>query len=308
MPVESEWSLSAPRNITFEEPVDLLDVRLVNGTVNVVGAEGGPARLELTAIGGPPLQVSHRGGKLTVTYEDMWPPKPFSSFQSFRDWFSRKDWGRSADVTLTVPAAAGVAVTVVGAGTVVSGIGGSTTVRGVSGDTTLVGLTGNVRTETVSGRVEAQHLGGDVRCNTVSGDLTVVECTGGRIKADSVNGNVVIDLSPAAPGADLAVTSVSGDVAVRLPATADATVETGTTVGPVSCAFGELRVQDQFGARNITGRLGGGRGRIKVTTVSGAVALLRGPDADERADDRADDRAGGPAEASAETPAQGKVL
>ncbi|WP_058046235.1 DUF4097 family beta strand repeat-containing protein [Streptomyces roseifaciens] len=294
MPVESEWSLSAPRNITFEEAVVSLDVRLVNGTVNVVGADGGPARLELTAIEGPPLKVGHLRGTLTVGYEDLSP-------KTFRNWFSRKDWNRSADVTLTVPTAAGVTVAVVGAVTVVSGIAGSAKVQGVSGDTTLVGLTGDVSTETVSGRVEAQHLGGDVRCNTVSGDLTLVECTGGRIKADSVNGNVVIDLSPAAPGTDLAVTSVSGEIAVRLPDTADATVEAGTTVGPVSCAFGELQVQDQFGARNITGRLGSGHGRIKITTVSGAVALLRGPDADDWADD---DRADGPAEA----PAQGKVL
>ncbi|GGX91405.1 DUF4097 family beta strand repeat-containing protein [Streptomyces hiroshimensis] len=289
MPVESEWSLSTPQNIAFEGPVTALDVRAVNGTVNVVGADGGPARLELTGIDGPPLKVAHQGGRLTVGYDDM-------AQKSRLGWFSRKSWNRSADVTLTVPAEASVTVTVVGAGTVVSGIAGSTKVQGVSGDTTLVGLTGDVRTETVSGRVEAQGLGGDVRCNAVSGDLTVVECTGGRIKADSVSGNVVIDLSPTAPGTDLAVTSVSGEVAVRLPATADATVEAGTTVGPVSCAFGELRVQDQFGARNITGRLGSGHGRIKVTTLSGAVALLRGPDADDWTD------------APAGAPARGKVL
>ncbi|MEW2029717.1 hypothetical protein AB0901_04205 [Streptomyces roseifaciens] len=294
MPAESEWSLSAPRNITFEEPVVSLDVHLVDGTVNVVGTEGGgPARLELTAVDGPPLKVTHQDGVLTLAYEDMWPPK---TFQSLRGWLSRKHWDRSADVTLTVPAAAGVAVAVVGAGTVVSGIAGSTKVQGVSGDTTLVGLTGDVRTETVSGRVEAQRLGGDVRCNTVSGDVTLVEHTGGLVKADSVNGNVVIDLSPAAPGTDLAVTSVSGEVAVRLPANADATVTAGTTVGPVSCAFGELQVRDRFGARDISGRLGSGRGRIKITTVSGAVALLCGPDADDWAG------------AAAEAPAQGKVL
>ncbi|MGK5731204.1 DUF4097 family beta strand repeat-containing protein [Streptomyces sp. URMC 124] len=295
MPVESEWSLATPRNVAFEEPVLSLDVHIVNGTVNVVGADGGPARLELTALDGPALKVTHRRGSLTVGYEDLAP-------NTLRRWLSRTNWNRSADVTLTVPAAADVKVTVVGAGAVVSGIAGSTKVQGVSGDTTLVGLTGDVRTQTVSGRVEAQRLGGAVHCNSVSGDLTIVECTSGRVKADSVNGNTVIDLAPAAPRTELAVTSVSGDVALRLPAAADATVEAGTTVGAVSCAFGELRVHDQFAARNITGRLGSGRGRIKVTTVSGAVALLRGPDTDDWADERTD------ADSAAEAPAQGKVL
>ncbi|MGK5546735.1 DUF4097 family beta strand repeat-containing protein [Streptomyces sp. URMC 127] len=294
MPAESEWSLSAPEKITFEGPVSVLDVTVVNGTVNVVGTEGGPAHLELTALDGPPLKVVHEGGRLTVGYEDL-------SKKTLLGWLGRKSWKRSADVTLTVPATADVKVGVVGASAVVSGIAGDTKVAGVSGDTTLVGLTGDVRTETVSGRVEAQRLGGDVRCNGVSGDLTIVECSGGRIKADSVSGNVVIDVSPAAPGVDLAVTTVSGEVAVRLPSSADATVEAGTTVGPVSCSFPELWVQDQFGARNITGRLGSGRGSVKVTSVSGAVALLEGPDAGDSLDDWADD-------APSDAPAQGKVL
>ncbi|MBF6046000.1 DUF4097 family beta strand repeat protein [Streptomyces sp. NRRL B-1677] len=287
---ESEWSLSAPEKIVFEGPVTGLDVSIVNGAVNVVGADGGPARLELTALDGPPLKVVHQGGKLTVGYEDL-------TRKSLLGWFGRKNWNRSAGVTLTVPATADVKVGIVGASAVVSGIAGDTKVSGVSGDTTLVGITGDVRTETVSGRVEAQRLGGDVRCNGVSGDLTLVECSGGRIKADSVSGNVVIDLAPAAPVVDLAVTTVSGEVAVRLPSSADAAVDAGTTVGPVSCSFPELWVKDQFGSRNITGRLGAGRGQIKVTSVSGAVALLQGPDADDT-DEWADDDA----------PAQGKVL
>ncbi|CAM5406288.1 DUF4097 family beta strand repeat-containing protein [Streptomyces abikoensis] len=298
MPAESEWSLSAPEKITFEGPVTSLDVNIVNGTVNVVGTESGPARLELTALDGPPLRVVHRGGKLTVGYEDL-------TAKTLLGWFGRKHWKRSADVTLTVPATAGVKVGIVGASAVVSGIAGDTKVAGVSGDTTLVGLTGDVRTETVSGRVEAQRLAGDVHCNGVSGDLTLVECSGGRIKADSVSGNVVIDLSPAAPAADVAVTTVSGEVAVRLPSSANATVDAGTTMGPVSCSFPELSLRDQFGARNITGRLGAGRGRVKVTTVSGAVALLEGPDADDSLDDWADDA---PSGAPSDAPAQGKVL
>ncbi|MGW2186970.1 DUF4097 family beta strand repeat-containing protein [Streptomyces sp. NPDC001719] len=277
MPAQSKWSLSAPQKLTFEEPVTALAVRIVGGTVNVVGDATGPARLELSEIDGPPLTVTLDRGTLTVAYDDL-------PWKNFTKWFSRKSWERAVTVTLTVPTGTDVETGVVGASAVVSNISGRTSVRGVNGDVTLVGLTGPVRAETVSGRLEAQGLGGDLHFTSVSGDLTLVESSGGTVKADSVSGNVVVDLAPAAPGPDLTLGTVSGEIAIRLPHTADAQVDANTTSGPLSCGFEELHVNSQFGAKRITGRLGAGRGRLKVTSVSGAVALLRRPDTTDWAD------------------------
>ncbi|MFI1254223.1 DUF4097 family beta strand repeat-containing protein [Streptomyces netropsis] len=284
---QSHWSLSAPRTLTFEEPVTALNVRLVGGTVNVVGTATGPARLELSEIDGRPLVVDLHDGTLVVGYEDL-------PWQNFLKWFDRREWNRTVTVTLTVPAATRVEVGVVTASAVVTGISGRTDVRGVGGDTTLVGLTGAVRAETVTGRLEAQSLSGDLRFNSVSGDLTLVDGAGGTVTAESVSGDVVVDLSPTAQCPDLDITSVSGEVAVRLPHPVDAEVDAGTASGTLSCAFEDLRVGGQWGARKITGRLGTGHGKLKVTTVSGSVALLRRP---------AD-----PGSAPADVPTQGKVL
>ncbi|GAA0471143.1 DUF4097 family beta strand repeat-containing protein [Streptomyces sp. NPDC046215] len=285
-PAPSHWSLSEPRKITFEEPVTALSVRIVGGTVNVVGTDSGPARLEVSAIDGPPLVVTHASGTLTVTYEDL-------TWSGFLKW-PRGKWNRSATVTLTVPAATRVEVGVVDASAVVSGVSGRTDVRGVVGDTTLAGLTGAVRAETVSGRLEAQGLGGTLRFTSVSGDLTLVESAGARVEADSVTGDMALDLSPAVGAPALSLATVSGEIAVRLPATADVSVDASTTGGPVSCAFEELSVSTPFGARKITGRLGAGLGSLKITTVSGALALLRRPDTEDWA--------------GAAAPARGKVL
>ncbi|MEU5428968.1 DUF4097 family beta strand repeat-containing protein [Streptomyces olivoreticuli] len=271
MPAQSKWSLSTPRKVTFEEPVTALAVRIIGGTVNVVGDATGPARLELSEIDGPPLIVTLDGGTLTVAYDDL----------PWRKWLSRGIWGRTATVTLTVPTGTDVEVGVAGASAVVSNVTGRTAVRGVSGDVTLVGITGPVQAETVSGRLEAQGIGGDLHFKSVSGDLTLVESSGGTVRADSISGNVVVDLSPAAPGPSLALGTVSGDVAIRLPNTADAEVDANTTSGALSCGFEELHVSSQFGAKRITGRLGAGRGSLKVTSVSGAVALLRRPETDD---------------------------
>jgi hypothetical protein len=269
-----EWSVTEPTKLTFDTPVSELHVRVVDGTVNVVGTEEAAARLEVTALEGAPLTVTQEGGTLTVAYEDL-------PWKGFLKWLDRRGWRRSAVVSLAVPARTRVEVGVVGATAVVSGVDGRTEVRGVTGDTTLVGLAGPVRADTVSGSVAAQALTGDLRFQSVSGDLTVVEA-GSSVRADSVNGSVIVDCDPASRPTDISLTSVSGEIAVRLPQPADARVEANTASGTVSSAFEDLRVTGQWGAKRITGRLGAGTGRLKATTVSGSIALLRRPPAEEQ--------------------------
>ncbi|QKW29373.1 DUF4097 family beta strand repeat protein [Streptomyces seoulensis] len=268
----SEWSVGEPGKLTFDKPVTVLNVRIVNGTVNVVGTDEDAARMEVSEIEGPPLLVTQQGSTLTVAYDDL-------PWKGFLKWLDRKGWRRSAVVSLAVPAGTRVEVGVVGAAAVVSGIAGRTEVRGVTGDTTLVGVTGSVRADTVSGSLEAQALSGDLRFHSVSGDLTVVEGAGSSVRADSVSGSMIIDIDPAGRPTDIALTNVSGEIAIRLPHPADTEVEANTASGSVSNAFEDLRVGGQWGAKRITGRLGTGQGRLKATTVSGSIALLRRPPA-----------------------------
>jgi hypothetical protein len=264
-----EWSVTEPRKLTFDEPVRELHVRIVNGTVNVVGTDEGSARLEVSEIEGPPLVVTQEGETLTVAYEDL-------PWKGFLKWLDRKGWRRSAVVSLAVPADTRVEVGVVSAAAVVSGVRGPSVVKGVNGDTTLVRLSGPVRADTVSGNLEAQAVTGDLRFNSVSGDLTVVEGSGPSVRADSVSGSMIVDLDPEGP-TEVRLTSVSGEIAIRLPQPADAEVEANTASGTISNAFDGLRVHGQWGAHKVTGRLGAGTGKLRATTVSGSIALLRRP-------------------------------
>ncbi|MEZ3177790.1 hypothetical protein KYY02_03390 [Streptomyces pimonensis] len=264
-----EWSVAEPTKLTFDTPVSDLHVRIVNGAVNIVGLDEGPAHLQVSEIEGPPLVVTQKDGTLTVAYDDL-------PWKGFLKWLDRKGWCRSAVVSLAVPARTRVEVGVVGAGAVISGIRGPAAVKGVAGDTALVALSGPVRAETVSGNVEAQSVTGDLRFVSVSGDLTVVEGSGSSVRADTVGGSMIVDLDPDGP-ADVRLTSVSGEIAVRLPYPADAEVEANTASGAISNAFDGLRVQGQWGAHKLTGRLGAGSGTLRATTVSGSIALLRRP-------------------------------
>lgn len=275
MPV-SRWTIAEPRKLAFEDPVTALHVRIVDGTVNVVGTDEPGARLEVSAIEGPPLLVTQEDGRLTVAYEDLpWP--------HFLGWFDPKVRHRSAVVTLLVPAASSVEVGAIGAGAVVSGISGRTEVRGVSGDSTLVGLTGAVRGESLSGSLEAQGVTGDLRFHSVFGDLTVVDGAGASVRAESVSGAMVLDVDPSGKPTDIRLATVSGEIAIRLPHPANARVEANTASGSVSNAFEDLRVGGQWGSKKITGTLGAGTGTLRATTVSGSIALLRRPPAEDDA-------------------------
>ncbi|POG48098.1 hypothetical protein BV881_08250 [Streptomyces sp. ZL-24] len=276
----SKRTVAEPQKLAFDDPVTALQVRVVGGTVNVVGTDEPGARLEVSAVEGPPLLVTYENGRLTVAYEDL-------PWQDLLRWLDPGGRRRSAVVSLTVPAAASVEVGVVGAGAVVSGIEGRTDVRGITGDITLVGLSGAVRGDSVSGSLEAQGVTGDLRFHSVAGDLTVVDGAGTSVRAESISGDMVLDVEPSAAASDrptdIRLTTVSGEIAIRLPHPADARVEANTASGAVSNAFEDLRVGGQWGAKKITGTLGAGTGTLKATTVSGSIALLRRPPAEEAA-------------------------
>ncbi|MFE9763456.1 DUF4097 domain-containing protein [Streptomyces sp. NPDC005808] len=286
----SEWSVAEPGKLTFDTPVTALHVRVVNGTVNVVGTDEGSARLEVSELEGPPLLVTQQDGTLTVAYEDL-------PWKGFLKWLDRKGWRRSAVVSLAVPASTRVELGVVGAAAVVSGTDGRVEVKGVTGDTTLVRIAGPVRVDTVSGNLEAQAVTGDLRFNSVSGDLTVVEGSGSSVRAESVSGSMIVDLDATGTPTDVRLSNVSGEIAIRLPHPADAVVEANTASGSVSSTFEDLRVGGQWGAKKITGRLGAGNGKLKAVTVSGSIALLRRPPTE-------DEQPEGPQDSAPETPAK----
>jgi Putative adhesin len=271
----TEWTIAEPQKLSFDGTVSNLNVRIVGGTVNVVGTDEGSARIEVSEIDGPPLVVTRKGSTLTVSYEDL----PWKGLLGWLDR-ARKGWQRRAVVSLAVPAGTRIELGVISANAMVSGIRGQLSVQGVSGDTTLVGVSGPVTAGTVSGGLDAQSVSGDLKFSTVSGDLTVVDGRGGRVKADSVSGGMVLDLD-ARSETDVRLNTVSGEIAVRLPAPCDTEVDAKSTSGDFATAFDELRMTNQWGAKRLTGILGSGAGTLRVTTVTGSVALLRRPPVDD---------------------------
>jgi Putative adhesin len=257
------WMIDSPTSLTFDGVV-ALRIRLVSGSVAVLAAEDAP-RLDVESVSGPPLLVTHEAGILTITYEDM-------TLDGLLGWL--RPQRHFATVAVTVPKDCPLQLGIVNATAVVSGMAARTSVKSVSGGITMDGVTGNLDANTVSGDLEAQDVGGEVSFKTISGELTIAGGSLGRLDAKTVNGKITADVGLAS-GASLQAATVSGDVAVRLPATVSASVDLRSASGLVESAFEGLGSGRKSGGAGVAGTLGAGDGRLSVSTVSGAVTLLR---------------------------------
>jgi hypothetical protein len=284
----TRWTVAAPTALDFDDVTEL-NVRLIGGTVAVLASDDEQssatdavsaairASLAVTELSGRPIQVSHENGVLTVSYESLTWDGLLGLLKP------RKD---SATVTITVPADCPVQLGVLSASAVVAGLHAGAAVRGMSGDITLDGVTGDVSAETMSGEVAGCDLDGQIRFKSMSGGLTLAGGAVDSLTVDTLSGQVTADVALSSAGS-VHVNTMSGEVTLRLPADSDANVHLHSTSGPVRTEFETLRTVKAPASHTVSGNVGAGNGsgRVSVTTMSGAVTLLRGVAVNAREDD-----------------------
>src|SRR5450755_4624944 len=259
----TQWTIESPASLDFED-VTGLRVRLIAGSVAVLATDGKPS-LDVASITGDPLNVSYEDGLLTISHENL-------TWEGLLKWL--RPHRHSATVTVTVPRQCQTQVGVVSATAVMSGISAKASVKSVSGGITLGRVPGDVEANTVSGALEAQGINGKLNFNTVSGDLTLADGWLERLDANGVSGDVTADID-LDPLGGMQVTTVSGEVTLRLPAEADARVKLHSLSGDVRSEFAELKRSSAPASHSVSGSLGAGSGHVSVTTMSGRVILLR---------------------------------
>ena len=259
----ARWTIEAPTSLEFDD-VTGLRVRLIAGSVAVLATDGKPS-LDVSSVQGDPLTVIYDDGILTIAHENL-------TWEGLLKWL--RPQRHSATVTITVPRKCPTQVGVVSATAVMSGISSRASVKSVSGGITLDGVTGDVDANTVSGALEAQGINGRLNFRTVSGDLTLADGWLERLDANAVSGDVTADID-LDPLGGMQVTTVSGEVTLRLPAEADAQVNLHSLSGDVRSEFPELKRTSAPASRSVSGSLGAGSGHVSVTTMSGRVMLLR---------------------------------
>lgn len=248
------------------EKIREVRIRIVGGDAAVTAAPG-PVVVEGEVMEGEPLEVELVDGVLTIEQPTV---------RSLLGMITARS---ECSVAVTVPESCIVAVATVSADVVIAGIDGRIDTSTVSGAQTLTGLTGELSFKTVSGQVDARRLSGTLAVNAVSAAVTVAGALVDRVTVRTVSGDVTLDLD-AAP--DATFTSVSGDIAVRVPDGSGVDLDVTTVSGRLDSAF--VLDREDHTKRRLRGRLGDGRHRLAARTTSGDFTLLRRASADDLVD------------------------
>jgi hypothetical protein len=264
------WTVEGPQRLTFEEPVSRLDVYLISGRLNVVGADG-PARVEIANAGAKPIIVEERDGRLSVRHERIprWP--------GFLRWLIQFGRRYRVDVSIAVPGDARADLHLIDGTVIASGLRRETFVDVTSGRITLMGLGGRTVAKLISGPVEALGVADDLTMETVSGELILADSPAERVHARTVSGSITCDLDNPRRS-EIRLGTTSGSVTVRVREDSDLSVHLHTTSGRITSAFPGLRSGDgPPWTKDAQGVLGAGEGKLWASTTSGSIALLSRP-------------------------------
>jgi DUF4097 and DUF4098 domain-containing protein YvlB len=130
-----------------------------------------------------------------------------------------------------------------------------------------------VEVETTNGAVKVLGAGGDVRATTTNGSVEVADA-GGDVEASTTNGSIRAGYRQSPAGGTQRLSTTNGSVTVTLPADATGEFSASTVNGGISTDF-PLQVSGRFGGRKLRGRVGDGSARFELSTVNGAVKILK---------------------------------
>lgn len=142
---------------------------------------------------------------------------------------------------------------------------GSVTVTDVRGD--------ELRMDTGSGSITARNVEvGALTADVGSGGIRLSGIKASRLSLDTGSGSTDVELLTDIE--DVTVDAGSGPVSLRLPANVGAEVDIETGSGGIDTDF-PIQVT-RWERNSLRGRLGDGRGRIRIDSGSGRVRLIRG--------------------------------
>lgn len=283
------WVVAGPQVIEIED-VRALRVGLVGGRVDVVAHDDPTeraARLEVHHVDGRPLEVTLSDGELRVGYSFT-----LGGWEGFVERFRNFQDKDRADVHVAVPQDVLAKVGTVSADGLVAGLRQDVSVSTVSGSVVVDDVQGRLSTNSVSGEVVVRRHRGDLRFNTVSGELAASGALT-LVQGNSVSGDVSLDVGTGT--SSVTVTTVSGDLTVRLPEGAGLQVRAQSVSGRLVV---DGREHKGTGPGHVTVDLAAGEGGtyLSATSVTGHVTVLRAAEvADDVTDEVTDDVTDAPA-------------
>ncbi len=252
-----------------------VDLQLVSGEIIVTAGNGNQVRIHAWSERGV-LDFSASASRVSL------------------DVHSRR--GRMGDTRyeVTVPTGVRLELKSVSGDITTHGVGGELEAGAVSGDIDVSDASSHVDLESVSGDIKAERLSGEVRANTVSGDVTLTKVTG-SLEVETVSGEMSVDNANLSslrtetvsgeltydgsldPSGRYEFHSQSGDIRLRIPASAGGSVRVETFSGSVESDFPMTMQPGEHGMAQHPKRLeftfGKGGSRITAETFSGDINI-----------------------------------
>jgi|RhiMetdeSRZDD1v2_1073273.scaffolds.fasta_scaffold08625_5 hypothetical protein len=131
-----------------------------------------------------------------------------------------------------------------------------------------------LRVDATNGGISVVDVRGRIDAHTVNGGIMLGD-VGGDIRGETVNGGLRVELAGEkwdGPGIDLK--TVNGGVSLAVPSGFSAELDARTANGGISVDF-PVTVSGLLNRRQITGTLGSGGPRIRLSAVNGGITIQR---------------------------------
>ena len=162
-------------------------------------------------------------------------------------------------------------------------VSGDIAAAGRSTEAALATVSGSIRSQVqtprlslraVSGSIQAGGgAAGEVSAETVSGSIRLDAAQVQRLAAEAVSGSLTVAAAGLAPGGKVTLQTVSGSIALRLPARVSAQLAVKTFSGDIQSDAGQVERPRYGPGRSLDTRLGSGDGDISINAHSGNVRV-----------------------------------
>lgn len=128
--------------------------------------------------------------------------------------------------------------------------------------------------ETVNGSVSVRDFSKRTKISAINGNISAVNL-GGTVSLSTVNGGVTAEFSSVDPESRIDLETVNGTINAVIPSDVDAIVKADSLNGEIKNDFGLPVQKGRYVGRNLSGRIGSGAARIKLSSVNGGLTLGR---------------------------------
>jgi DUF4097 and DUF4098 domain-containing protein YvlB len=262
-----------------------LTIRNFNGPIDVRAAQGTTAELRAekrTSRGGWSiqdiafdLQTSSNGDvNICATLRDADYCGDRRGYSNDSNDMGNRRGNTTVAMTVLLPRGARLKVSTGNGEVTVKQVGGDVQAATGNGAVHIDGTEGTVKPSTGNGDVDVRNARAAVKVSTGNGRVNV-STSDGPVEVHTGNGSIDVQMTQLKSRDDMSFSTGSGSVRVKLPAGYNGELDASTGSGQIDSDF-ELKIQGRMDPRRVRATIGTGGPRLKLSSGSGRLEILKG--------------------------------